>query len=317
MQRPSFQYILAEQVTQGSNIPRRLGNARLEPQITNSYDVGIMQGLGEGFTLDVSGYYKDVKNLIEAAEFTAWSGLTYSSYFNRDNADIRGFRIGLAKRRGNLTGSVNYHYSVATGKSATPDFAPPAFIQDSSGAVTTKTTKVPLRDVLLSFDRTHNLILTLGYATDRSWGPALAGGYPLGDLTLTINSFLRSGRPYTSPSTPKLINEARTPAESNTNLRLTKRFGSVVGMKITAYFEVFNLFNDKILNYSYIFSTPNAMTTSNRADAYERYPIDDPDHGLLYWNDTNVKTPEFPVDQSFLIYDNLPRSFSLGVVIEL
>jgi outer membrane receptor protein involved in Fe transport len=317
MQRPPFQYIVGAQVTQGSSIPRRLGNPRLEPQTTNSYDLGIMQGVGEGLTLDVSGYYKDVKNLIEAADFTANTGLTYSSYYNIDDADIRGFRVALSKRRGNLSGSINYQYSVATGKSATPDFAPPAFIQDSTGAVTTKTDKVPLKDVLLSFDRTHNLIINIAFATDEGWGPSIAGVRPFGDMIFSVYSFLRSGRPYTSPSAPKLINGARSPAEYNTNARLTKRVEDFFGVRATFYFEVFNLFNDKILNYSYIFSTPNAMATSNRTAAYENYPIDDPLHGILYWNDTNVKTPEFPVDQSFLIYDNAPRSFNVGIVIDL
>lgn len=317
MQRPSFQYILSAQVTQGSSIPRRLGNPRLEPQITNSYDVGVMQGLGEGLTLDVSGYYKDVKNLVELAEFTARNGLTYSSYYNRDNADIRGFRIALAKRRGNLTGSINYHYSVATGKSATTDYAPPSFIEDSTGAVTTRTDKVPLRDVLLSFDRTHNLILNIAYTTEAAWGPRMLDAYPLGNMAVSVHSFLRSGRPYTSPSNAKLIHGARAPGEYSTNLRISKIFPEFFGTKAILYLEVFNLFNNTILNYSYIFSTPNAMTTSKRTEAYERYALDDPANGLLFWNDTNLRTPEFPVDQSFLVYDNAPRSFQLGLVIEL
>jgi hypothetical protein len=276
-----------------------------------------MQGLGEGLTLDVSGYYKDVSNLIELAELTAWNGLTYSTYINRDNADIRGFRVSVTKRKGTVTGSVNYHYSVATGKSATTDFAPPSFYQDSTGGVVTKTDKVPLRDVLLSFDRTHNLVINLAAVSPPEWGPSIAGFFPFDNCALSLSTIIRSGRPYTSPSNAKLINGARTPSESNTNLRLTKRISNFFGARAMIYFEVFNLFNEQILNYDYLFSTPNAMTTSKRTEAYENYPIDDPEHGVLYWNDTNMKTPEFPVDQSFLIYDNAPRSFNFGLVIEL
>ena len=312
MQRPSFQYVVGSTVRQGSNIPQILGNPRLEPQTTNSYDIGIMQGLGAGFTLDVSGYYKDVKNLIEAADFTSNTGLTYSSYYNRDNADIRGFRIALTKRSGIISGSINYQYSVATGKSATADYAPPSFRQDSLGNVTTINDKVPLKDVLLGFDRTHNLVVNLVIDSDelfRALGTDIAPG-----VYLSLNMFARSGRPYTSPSNPKLINGSRTPYEYNTNLRLTKRFINILGFQTaTVYFEVFNLFDDRILNYDYIFATPNALAVSTVTQLYEQNGID----GIKYWNANPNYVPKFSVDQSFLIYSNPPRSFNLGVSFEL
>ena len=312
MQRPSFQYVVGSTVQQGSNIPQILGNPKLEPQVTNSYDVGIMQGLVAGFTLDISGYYKDVKNLVEAANFTSNTGLSYSSYYNRDNADIRGFRVALTKKSGIISGSINYQYSVATGKSATADFAPPSFRQDSLGNVTTINDKVPLKDVLLGFDRTHNLTVNLTLDSDELLH-ALGSDLNLGTY-LSVNMFARSGRPYTSPSNPKLINGSRSPAEYNTNLRLTKRFLNFLGFQTaTLYFEVFNLFNNKILNYDYIFATPNALAVSTVTQLYEQNGID----GIKYWNANPNYIPKFSVDQSFLIYSNPPRSFNLGVSFEL
>ena len=312
MQRPSFQYVVGSTVQQGSNIPQILGNPKLEPQVTNSYDVGIMQGLVAGFTLDISGYYKDVKNLVEAANFTSNTGLSYSSYYNRDNADIRGFRVALTKKSGIISGSINYQYSVATGKSATADFAPPSFRQDSLGNVTTINDKVPLKDVLLGFDRTHNLTVNLTLDSDEllhAVGSDITPG-----VYLSVNMFARSGRPYTSPSNPKLINGSRSPAEYNTNLRLTKRFLNFLGFQTaTLYFEVFNLFNNKILNYDYIFATPNALAVSTVTQLYEQNGID----GIKYWNANPNYIPKFSVDQSFLIYSNPPRSFNLGVSFEL
>jgi hypothetical protein len=313
MQRPSFQYVVGSTVRQGSNMPQVLGNPKLEPQVTNSYDIGIMQGLVAGFTLDISGYYKDVKNLVEAATFTSnITGLTYSSYYNRDNADIRGFRVSLTKRSGIISGSINYQYSVATGKSATADYAPVAFIQDLNGNVTTNNDKVPLKDVLLGFDRTHNLTINLVMDSNelfRSIGSDFTPG-----IYLSVNMFARSGRPYTSPSNPKLINGSRSPAEYNTNLRLTKRFINILGFQTaTVYFEVFNLFQNQILNFDYIFSTPDALGTSEVTKRYEANGID----GIKYWNANPNYAPQFSVDQSFLIYGNPPRSFNLGVSFEL
>jgi outer membrane receptor protein involved in Fe transport len=322
MQRPSFQYVVSSQVLQGTthSNPQQLGNPRLEPEVTNSYDVGVMQGLLEGFTLDVSGYYKDVKNLIDQATYTSVStNATYTTWFNRDYADIRGFRVALTKRKGAFTGSINYQFGVATGKSATTSSAPVTFTQDTSGAIAANSSKVPIRDILLNFDRTHNLIVNLAYTTSSDWGPRLWGGWPLADITLSTNSFFRSGRPYTSPSNPTNVNGARTPGEYNTDLRVTKRIGNFFGVPAMVYLEVLNLFNQKILNYDYIFSTPDAGSVNNIVGQYEKYGINDPVNGIRYYADpTQTTRPNWArVDQSFLIYDNQPRSYTFGLVIEL
>ena len=317
MQRPSFQYLVATSIQPQFNSPLILGNPRLEPQTTNSYDVGIMQGLGEGFTLDVSGYYKDVKNLIEQATFTQTNpAVTYNTYYNRDYADIRGFRATFTKRRGDFAGSISYQYSIATGKSATVSAAPPVFTSDS-GVVSTDLSNVPSRDILLDFDRTHNLIINLVYSTENDFGPGISGVYPLGNIIFSVNSFARSGRPYTSTRDVKLLNGARTPAEYNTNVKLTKTFTNFFGREASIYGEVFNLFNNKILNYSYLFAATTARQGNINIRPYEEYALDDPQNGVLYWNATNLlRGTSFPLDQSFLIYDNAPRSYNLGVVIE-
>ena len=316
MQRPSFQYVVSTRVAQLNNSPIVLGNPRLEPEVTNSYDIGVMQGLGDGFTLDISGYYKDVKNLLQQANFTDdRAGNLVSSYFNLDYADIRGFRVSLTKRRGEITGSVNYQYSYATGRSATATAATPAFYRDTTGAVTTDLTNVPTRDIILDFDRTHNLILRVGYETGQEAGPELLGFRPLAHVSLSAISTFRSGRPYTSPSNIKLINVHRTPAEYNTDLRLTKRIPNFFGVPATFYAEVFNLFDNRILNYDYVFRRPTPTNQNLPLQYYERYPIDDRENGIRYWWDKGRQGP-FSVDQSFLIYSNDPRSYSFGLVIE-
>jgi hypothetical protein len=225
----------------------------------------------------------------------------------------------LNKRRGNLTGSINYQYSVATGKSSTPFLAPVSLREGPIGAVTT-TLAPSAKDILLDFDRTHNLIINLAHVTDEQWGPRISGVYPFGDLYVSSYSFVRSGRPYTwDPAGEGLLNNRRTPTEYNTNVRITKRIRNFFGSAATIYFEVFNLFNNKILNYNYLFAqgTPSA-TSSNvsntNIETYETLGLDSP-NGVRYYNDTNRATP-FAVDQSFLIYDNSPRSYNLGFVIE-
>jgi hypothetical protein len=273
-----------------------------------------MQGLGQGFTLDVSGYYRDIKDLIEQAVFTNLSsGTSYSSYFNRDYADVRGFRVQLSNRRGALTGSVNYQFSVATGKSASASNAPVAVTKDLSGQVSTDVvSKVPIRDVLLNFDRTHNLIVTLAYTTPDRFGPEVLGAYPFDNLVVSINSFARSGRPYTSSNNANDVNGKRSPAEYNTNLRIAKSFKSLLGMPATLYLEVFNVFDQKIYNYNYLFSTANKIDLNEATRRYENYAFDDPLQGVLYWDDQNTGNA-YAVDHSFMLYDNAPTSFTIGL----
>ncbi len=318
MQRPAFQYIVATTIQPGTSTPITLGNPLLQPQTTNSYDVGVTQGLGEGFTLDVSGYYKDVKNLIEQALFIDTKvGVSYNSYFNRDYADIRGFRIALTKRRGDFTGSVNYQFGYATGKSATVSNASPAFTRDENNNITTDLQNVPIRDIVLDFDRTNNLIINLAYKTDEEFGPQIFDGYPLADFAISSNSFARSGRPYTSSANTKLINGARTPAEYNTNLKFSKRIRNFFGTNAVFYAEVFNVFSQRILNYSYLFPKVNAGQSNLLIESYDKYGIDDAANGVLYWNANNtLKARSFPIDQSFLVYDNSPRSFTFGISLD-
>lgn len=316
MQRPPFQYGLSTRIAQSNRRPVILGNPRLEPEVTNSYDIGFTQGLGEGFTLDVSGYYKDVKNLIEQAFFTdSRTGQQVSSYFNRDYADIRGFRVALSKRKGPFTGSINYQFGFATGKSATVSAASPQFNQDTLGVVTTDLTNVPIRDITLDFDRTHNLVINLAYVTAEEWGPSVFDVYPFSDITLSTISFVRSGRPYTSPYNLKLINGSRSPNEYNTNLRLTKRIRNFFGTTANIYLEVFNLFDNKILNYDYLFTRPTSTNPNLPLQYYELYDIDNRQEGIRYWYNKGTQGP-FAVDQSFLIYDNQPRSFTVGLSID-
>ena len=316
MQRPSFQYIVSSSIGQLRNDPLVLGNPSLKPETTNSYDVGVVQALGAGFTLDISGYYKDVKNLVQQANFIDdRAGYQVSSYFNLDYADIRGFRIALNKRRGALTGTVNYQYSYATGKSPTATAATPIFNRDTLGVVTNDLTNVPTRDILLDFDRRHNLIVTVTYSTGESWGPKIFDKYILNNMTFSVYSTARSGRPYTSPSDLRKINTKRTPAEYNTDLKITKRIKNFFGASASLYFEVFNLFNNKILNYNYLFRRPTPTNPNLALQYYEQYPINDRENGVRYWWDKGRQGP-FAIDQSFLLYSNQPRSYNFGIVID-
>jgi outer membrane receptor protein involved in Fe transport len=313
MQRPSFQYVL--QQTVNGNFPTTLGNPALKPQTTYSYDVGVMQGLGEGFTLDMSGYYKDVQNLIQAATYRDVNNNEYTTYINSDYADIRGFRVTLNKRKGNFSATLSYHYSVATGKAASPGQYVPKYYENPS--IPTGGNALP-KDNYLDFDRTHNAILNLSYLTGENWGLKIGNSYPLADVSISSSTFARSGRPYSGYNAAGSIEvfNKRTPAEYNTSMKLSKRFRNVGGTNVVLYVEVLNLFNNQILNYDYLFGTSQNVTNNNNIQIYENNGVDSP-NGIRYKNIYNQsKGTAYGIDQSFAIYSNEPRSINIGLSVE-
>jgi outer membrane receptor protein involved in Fe transport len=308
VQRPPFSQTVYQQTPNVGFRDMILGNPRLQPQVTNSYDVGLMQGLGEGFTIDISGYYKDVRNLIQQAFYYDVQGFGYSTFVNRDYADIRGFRIGLARRKGMITGTLNYTYGVATGKNSTPFNDSPKFSENGtiSYAPTTK-------DVLLDFDRTHNLVASIVFKTGDNWGPGIGETYPLENLSLSATAFARSGRPYTYDvqGSGELYNK-RTPAEYNTNVKITKELTNIFGARTSAYVEVFNVFDQKIYSYNAVFGKTRSNTTGTIDDNRNLIRYEADPSSLTYYEDVNHLG--FKVDQSFMIYGNSPRSCYLGLV---
>lgn len=300
LKRPSLEYLIGRRTTLfnsnlGSVEARRIGNPRLKPEETKSYDVGLVVGLGDGFTLDASGYYKDVKNLVERVIYRDQNG-QYESMINRDYADVRGFNLRLNKRRGVLAGSVRYNFQVVTGKSSNP------FDNERTIAEDGIETNIPdPRDIFLDYDRRHNLVLTFGLNTNNQFGPKILGGYPLGKWHINVLHSSRSGRPFT-PFASNDINSARTPWEHNTDLNISRDISLPRQVNATLFLEVFNLFNTKVFDYNRVFQDPE----NRQKWEQDRDGID------FFQNDSGYIT-----NQSIRIYNNMPRSFSVGVVFDM
>lgn len=309
LKRPGLEHLIGQRTTLfnenlGTVEPRRLGNPRLEPEETKSYDVGLVFGFARGFTLDVSGYYKDVKNLIQRIVYIDANDNLYETTGNRDYADIRGFSLRLNKKRGFLSGSVRYHFSVATGKNSSPTGRSPIVDEDND-----RTQTPSARDILLNYDRRHALVLVAGLNTPNAWGPTIAGKRPLGAIRVNILHNSRSGRPYTPSELLgdnfAKLNTERTPAEHNTDLKITKSFRLPrQGTRLSVFAEVFNLFNKRIYNYNRVFLDAETLRRYENGEDIE-YALPDSNN------------PNLAAVQTFRIYNNLPRSTRLGLVVEL
>ncbi len=317
LQRPPFNRMINQRFTRFdlstgviSQIPGTLGNPTLKPERTNSYDLGVTQAIGEGFTLDVSGYYKDVRNLIQQAEYHPLSGASpYLTFINRDYADIRGFRVGLAKRSGILAGSLNYTYGVATGKNSSALGSLFPYIYESGNNVD----PTP-EDIHLDFDRTHNLVVNVIFNAPPQWGPELFGVYPCEQLTVAVTSFARSGRPYNSQINRLILMGLRAPAEYNTNLKVTKQLSNLFGANASVYFEVTNLFNNRIYDYNALFN-PNVAAGIGLEEYTKQYERTENLEDIKYFS--HPDSPSYLINQEFRLFSNAPTSVQVGMIINL
>ncbi|WP_072715192.1 TonB-dependent receptor [Rhodothermus profundi] len=309
-QRPPFERLQVHRVQRANQTTIfRLGNPRLKPERTNMYEVGVAQQLPWRLVLDISGYYKDVKNLVQLAYFRMGEELPYETYINRDYADIRGFRIALARQAGWWQGSIRYHYSVATGKTSSPFDAPPTYTKLDNGEVSVSGGVRNLNDVLLDFDRTHNLLAQFTVSTPEHFGFQLGGIHIPGNLTLSVKSRVRSGRPYTYVGPGGglegvVLMNRRSPTEYQTDLKITRTFKELSQwMKLVAFIEVINIFNNRHFNYDYVFRNP-LLIRSFEGDADEPIELIVPPNG------------GWAANQEWRIYRNSPRSIYFGISVE-
>ncbi len=180
---------------QGSNLTAFIGNADLEPQRSTQYEIGLQQQVGGNFVVDVTAYYRDLRNLIGTAFYqTAAGSDVYGRYENVDFGNVRGLTVSLGYRFPSMQGSVNYTYQSARGNGSDPK---QAFFDRQSGTAAQRIL------IPLDWDQRHNVGADLALDVQ---------GFSVG----FIGTFL-SGYPFT----PRDIN--RQPV---TELRNLARYGS-------------------------------------------------------------------------------------------
>ena len=159
------------------------GNPNLKPERTTAYEVGMAHQLGERMRLDITAYYKDVKDLVEVTTIRS-NPNAFSSYRNRDFATIKGVDIGWVMRPTNhLSAQVNYSFSIANGTGSVSDTQRnPAWTND----------KTPKQTAPLDFDQRHKMTMSADYRFGAAEGPKV-----LHNFGINILATLASGTPYT------------------------------------------------------------------------------------------------------------------------
>ena len=229
-QNPSFSFIYNNpefEVPAASGVNSTMGNANMEPQRTTQYEVGFSQQIGRDIGIELTGYYKDIRNLNSTEIKNSFiAGDRYGVYVNKDHANSKGITMALSKRsRQNFSGNLDYTYSISEGNASDPTAA----FFDEQSDIEPEKMLVPL-----DWDQRHTVNGTATYHPVKSSGVSIVFSYG-------------SGFPYTTTNTQgqrtSFENNGRKPATYNVDLRGFFNFTLSKALQLTAHVNVYNLFD--------------------------------------------------------------------------
>ncbi|MEM0962940.1 MAG: TonB-dependent receptor [Bacteroidota bacterium] len=168
-----------------------LNNTNLRPEVTTQYELGFRQRLGQQAALTLSGFYRTQRNKVTLRNLNTAFPAGYTTYTNLDFTTTKGLEVGFDLRRTrNLSVNANYTLSFAEGTGS--DSRTARIIAWRSQTEVFPETLAPL-----SFDRRHNLNLSLDYRLGQGEGPMIGGVRPLAGFGFNLLGVLQSGSPYT------------------------------------------------------------------------------------------------------------------------
>ncbi len=239
------------------------GNPNLKPEQTTAYEVGVARQIGDKARVDITAYYKDVKDLVEITNVPSFPN-SFSTYRNRDFATVKGVDIGYTTRKvNNVSASINYSLSYAQGTGS---------VSNSQGNIAWTAANPPKQTSPLDFDQRHKLSMNLDWSLGKGQGPTVGGWHPFEDLGVNVLYNVGSGTPYTptgvynevtlanvnsSPIGP--LNSRYGPWTSNLDLKATRGF-QLGGTKLEASLWVLNVLDADNANGVYT-GTGSAFTT--------------------------------------------------------
>jgi len=165
-----------------------VGNSHVQAQGVTAYEFGLNWEFVEFWKLGVVGWSKDYSDLGSTERVQAFP-YSYSVVVNYDYGSARGLDLRLIKRGGSAWSTdIQYTLSRATANRA-----------DAWQGYRSSDTpeSMPKKEVLMAYDRTHNLTMTGGYQFNKKNSPRLFGMYPLNKTAVHVTMVGISGSPYT------------------------------------------------------------------------------------------------------------------------
>ncbi len=237
LQIPSFEFLYNRgdyRIPANATNAGIYGNADLKAQKTIMYELGLQQELMSDFKIDVTGFYRDVRDWItSSASISMLNQSSYVKYINKDYANVKGLTVTLQKRYSDsYSFDLSYTYQVAEGSNSSPQEEYAALNADVEPSITI---------LPLDWDQRHLFNSSFYYGRE-TWGASmiarLGSGLPYTPQITSFNSFrgISSGLQK---------NSRRRPYQFTIDLRLHKNF-DISGQKFIAFLRVFNLLDNRI-----------------------------------------------------------------------
>ncbi|MCK9243760.1 MAG: TonB-dependent receptor [Candidatus Marinimicrobia bacterium] len=236
-QIPNFTYLYQNpdfDLGSGTGNQGLIGNADLKPEQTIVGEIGVQQQLTENFSIDVTAYLKDIRDLTgtRAEEIEVYGGsATYSKLVNSDFGVVKGFTISINQQnpRGLYT-SFDYTLQIAKGTASDPE----AYRNAVTGGTEPEIQLNPL-----AWDQRHTINGVVGY-NQNNYGITFLGRWG-------------SGLPYTpqlsKDITSLLTNSDTKPATFTIDLKayyrilLSNRYPMELFIRIQNLFDRLNEVN--------------------------------------------------------------------------
>ena len=259
-----------------------VSNPALKPTRTTDYELGFQQMISKSSSLKIAGFYRELKDMIQALTLIEAWPTTYTTFGNIDFGTIKGLTLSYDMRRTNnitLRASYTLQFANATGSSST------------TGINLARSGEPNLRIVNpTDQDQRHQFLATIDYrygsGSDYN-GPVWGGKQVFSNAGVNLIGNLGSGSPYsgqrlanqaafiTGAANPRLdgsINGSRLPSQFTLNLQMDKSFELKVGKD--------KINETKIANLNAYLLVNNLLNTLNIVDVY-RYTGSATDDGFL------------------------------------
>jgi len=222
---------------------------------TTAYEIGFRQQLGLSAALDITAYYKEIRDHIRLSNLNDAVPVPYALYQNMDYGSVKGVSMSFTLRRTNrITASANYtlQFAAGTGSDANTLFN-----------IAWQQGREPRYVAPLDFDQRHTGSANIDYRFSNDDGPELFGTKLLENTGLNLLFSFGSGLSYTPVrvQTEVLggtsgyfpigqVGSKYGPWTYQLDLKLDKSF-DLMGARLNAYVWILNVTDHLNANWVY------------------------------------------------------------------